>query len=161
MNAQSGNAAFPLLLLLLVPLYLVSLMWVLSRLSGWDRLARRFRETGVFYGESWRWQSAQFRGWCGYNNCLTIGTSPEGLHIEVMAVLIPFRLFHPPLTIPWNEIEVETGKVFFGLRDTARFRLGSEEQVAMRVYGKLVNQIREAAGPGWPLYQVEQMDTKG
>jgi len=161
MNAEPGSTAFSLLLLLLIPLYLVALMWVLSRLSGWDWLARRFSETGVFYGESWRWQSARFRGWFSYNNCLKVGASSEGLHLEVMRILIPFRLFHPPLTIPWNEIEVETGKAWFGLFDTARFRMGVEEQITMRVYGKIVDRVRRAAGAGWPLYHLERMDTNG
>jgi hypothetical protein len=68
------------------------------------------------------------------------------------------RLFHPALLIPWREIEVETGKMFFGLRDTARFRIGTQERVTVRIYGKLVGRMRQAAGPGWPLYAVEQME---
>jgi hypothetical protein len=75
-----------------------------------------------------------------------------------MGILIPFRMFHPPLTIPWREIEVETGKAWFGLFDTARFRMGTEEQITMRVYGKIVDRVRTAAGAGWPLYRVEQME---
>ncbi len=75
-------------------------------------LARRFRANEPFYGETWGWQSARFRGWCSYNNCLTVGANQEGLYL---AVMLPFRLFLPPLLIPWQEIEVETGKMFFGL----------------------------------------------
>ncbi len=28
----------------------------------------------------------------------------------------------------------------------------------MRIYGRLVNRVREAAGTGWPLYGIERMD---
>jgi hypothetical protein len=120
-------------------------------------MARRFRASEAFCGEMWSWQSARFRGWCGYNNCLTVGASQEGLYL---AVELPFRLFHPALLIPWREIEVETGKMFFGFYDMAKFRIGTEERVTVNIYGKLVDRVRQAAGPGWPLYQIEQMETQ-
>ncbi len=72
----------------------------------------------------------------------------------------PFRLLflHPALLIPWREIEVETGKMFFGFYDTAQFRIGTEERITVKIYGKLVKRVRQAAGPGWPLYHTEQME---
>lgn len=127
---------------------------LISRISGWSLLARRFRATEPFCGDTWGWQSARFRGWFGYNHCLTIGASQEGLYLSVM---LPFRLLHPALLIPWREIEVETGKMF-GWYDTAQFRIGTEERITVKIYGKLVQQVRQAAGPGWPLYHAEQME---
>jgi hypothetical protein len=125
----------------------------ISRLSGWALLAHRFRAAEPFYGESWDWQSGRFRGWCGYNRCLQIGASPAGLFL---AVALPFRLFHPSLMIPWCEIEVETGRTLFGRFETAQLRIGTEELVTVRIYGKLVNRLRGAAGASWPLRQIEQ-----
>ena len=145
--------------LYLVPTLVVAapcaVFYLISRLSGWVLLAGRFRTSEAFYGETWKWQSGRFRGWCGYNNCLTVGASPEALYLSVM---LPFRLFHPPLLIPWREIEVETGKALFGFYDTARMRMGCEERVTFRIYGELVKRVRQAAGPGWPLYYLEQME---
>ena len=132
-------------------------MLLIRWLSGWSLLARRFRSTEPWYGELWSWQSARFRSWCGYNNCLRVGASPESLYL---AVVMPFGLFHPALLIPWHEIEVETGKACFGLYDTAQFRIGTDERVTVRIYGKLVDRIRQAAGPGWPLYQIEQIESQ-
>ncbi len=115
------NAKNPWLPLLVIPVAVVVGGFLVSRLSGWGLLARRFRASEPFEGESWSWQSARFRGWCGYNNCLRVGASPEGLFL---AVAWPFRLFHAPLMIPWREIEVEQGKALFGLYDTAQLRIG-------------------------------------
>ena len=129
-------------------------MLFISWISGWSLLARRFRATEPWRGESWRWQSARLRGWCGYNNCLRVGANPQLLSLSV---IMPFGFFHSPLQIPWNEIEVEMGKACFGLYDTAQFRIGTQERVTVRIYGKLVNRVREAAGPGWPLYRQEQI----
>jgi hypothetical protein len=141
-------------LLIFLVLYPVGLFYIIPRLSGWNLLARRFRASEPWIGESWGWQSARFRGWCSYNHCLRVGASPESLSLSMMFLL---RFFHPPLQIPWREIEVETGKAFFGFYDTAQFRIGTQERVTIRIYGKLVNQVREAAGPGWPLYQQDQI----
>lgn len=157
MNLQTWMNAYPLSLLLLIPLYVALLMWIIGRLSGWNLLARRFRANEPFYGETWGWQSARFRGWCSYNNCLSVGASQEGLYL---AVMLPFRIFQPSLLIPWQEIEVETGKMFFGLWDTVQFRIGTEERVTVKIYGKLAGRVRQAAGPGWPLYRIEQMEAQ-
>ncbi|PSH03030.1 MAG: hypothetical protein CXZ00_14405 [Acidobacteria bacterium] len=139
-----------------IPIYIFalfcSILFLVSRLSGWAALARRFSSTEPFCGETWRWQSARFRFSSNFNNCLTVGANEQALYFSV---IIPFRLFHPPLTIPWQEIEVETGKVFFGFYDTARLRIGTEERITVRIYGKLVNRVRQAAGPAWPLYNIE------
>lgn len=130
---------------------------LIAWLSGWSLLARRFRATEPWNGESWRWQSARFRGWCGYNNCLRVGADPQSLSL---AVIMPFGLFHPALLIPWREIEVETGKAFFGMYDSAQFRIGTDERVTVRIYGKLVDRLRQVAGPGWPLYQIEKIESQ-
>ena len=145
--------------LLLPVVFIVLIAFVLNHLSGWARLARRFRSYEPFYGETWSFQSARFRGWCSYNNCLTVGAGPESLYLSVTPLFRIFSPFTPPLLIPWSEIEVQTGKAFFGWYDTAQFRIGSEERVSVRIFGKLVDRIRQAAGPSWPLYPQEQMNS--
>ncbi len=146
--------------ILLLALFFVAFAFVLSRLSGWSRLARRFRANEPFYGESWSWQSASLRWGFHYNNCLTIGANPEAFYLAVTPLLRIFSPFTPPLLIPWSELEVQTGKAFFGWYDTAVFRAGREERVSIRVGGKLVNRLRQAAGPGWPLHSQEQMNVQ-
>ncbi len=133
----------------------VLVMRIISVAGGWTLLARRFSTTDMFYGQTWGWQSAQFRGWCNYNHCLTVGANEQYLYL---AVQMPLRFCHPSLMIPWHEIEVETGKCFFGLYDVARLRVGLQERVTIRVFGATVNRLRQAAGPGWPLYAIEQME---
>jgi hypothetical protein len=122
--------------------------------SGWGLLARRFQATGPWNGESWGWQSARFRGWWNYKSSLRVGADPESLLLSANPFFLPF---HPELQIPWREIEVETGKMFFGMVESANLRIGTEERVKVRFIGKLVSRLRQAAGPGWPLYQTEQI----
>jgi len=158
MNFQHQLAAHLLVFFTLYPVGLFcAISYLTSWLCGWRLLARHFRANEPFYGESWSWQSARFRRWCSYNNCLTVGANQEHFYLSI---LLPFRLFHPALLIPWQEIEVETGKMFFGYYDTATFRIGAQERVTLRIYGKLVNRMRQAAGPAWPLYRTEQVESQ-
>lgn len=78
--------------------------WIASRASGWHRVARRFGGVGPFAsaGEEVRFASAQI-GWSNYSAALNLRASASGLFLATVAV---FRPFHPPLFVPWNEIEV-------------------------------------------------------
>jgi len=156
MNPQDSAAHAnlePFLLLLFAVTVFVIIHFAMSRLSGWNKLAQRFRATEPCTGESWGWQSAVFRGWIQYKHHLTFGADMHGLSISIIRI---FGFFHPPLRIPWSEVQVETKKKFFGLFETADFVLGNQERVRVRIYGKLVGRLREAAGPAWPLFQSEQ-----
>lgn len=77
----------------------------LSHLSGWTALSRRFREGGASNSYQWPSQSIRLRI-AHYNNAVHFGVDGAGLH---MAVFLLFRIGHPPLFIPWSEIQVVCG----------------------------------------------------
>lgn len=91
---------------LLFPPFFVLLMLtifaVLARAGGWTALARQYRCDGVPEGEKFSFQFAEF-GWVGYNGCVTIRISTEGLYLAIWPV---FRFSHPPLLIPWSDLHV-------------------------------------------------------
>ena len=60
---------------------------LVSRMTGWHRLAERFSLEGDFPAERWRFKSATARYGSNYNNCLTIAANPMGFY---MATLLPF-----------------------------------------------------------------------
>jgi hypothetical protein len=75
-------------------------VFLLSRLSGWSEIAKRFpgtkNPTGTRHG-----MVTGMVGWISYRNVLIVHNAPEGLHV------VPFKLFtigHPPIFIPWSEI---------------------------------------------------------
>lgn len=80
-----------------------------------------------------------------YNNCLTIGASPAGLY---MAMPWLFRIGHPPIFIPWNDVTVSRAKVLFW--NIVRFQLGRENPITFGFREDLAEQIRHAAGSSWP-----------
>jgi hypothetical protein len=81
----------------------IGVMYVFAKVGGWNELSRKYRCNGSFKGNWKGWQSGRF-GVVDYCNCLWLGIVPEGLHLK-MGPLFFFRLFHPPLFIPWVAIE--------------------------------------------------------
>lgn len=123
--------------------------WSVGRLSGWHKLAQRFALQGDLPREGWRFSSARMRWGMNYNNCLTIGSSPAGLYL---AMPWAFRIGHPALFIPWNEISHQPTSILW--MDMVRFDLGREDSVPFTVRRRLADQIQQAAGVSWPSEQI-------
>ena len=85
-------------------------LWLLmsglvSWLSGWYGLSRRFHNADAVDGERFSFRSAAI-GWrwfpISYGNCLFATIGSKGL---ALSILFPFRFLHPPLLIPWSAID--------------------------------------------------------
>ena len=83
-------------------------MWVgvsfhMSSASGWKRLSSYFsgRRMGFVDPSEFTLGSGKF-GKILHNGMLKVGFSKSGV---VFKVLFPFRLWHPPLYIPWESIK--------------------------------------------------------
>ena len=149
MSAQDWIDSHPQYLPIIFPIFFVC-MWVtvsyvLGFIGGWHELAQRFRLQSSFRGLSWTMQSARMRLLGGYSNCITVGCNDDGLYL---AMLFFFRVGHPPLLIPWNEVSVSREKGI--LFRYVNFRLGRIEQVPLRVRESLGDNLRIAAGTKWP-----------
>lgn len=78
---------------------------LISLTGGWHRLSRKFRSASDIHGETFRFASMSLGTGlfpARYRNVLfvTVGRSGMGL-----SVVFFFRLLHPPLIIPWSEVE--------------------------------------------------------
>jgi hypothetical protein len=124
----------------------VVVSFVISWWSGWALLAREFRAPEPFRGKRRRWVSGRMRWLAGYHNCLVVGANPEGLYLSL--VFLPF--FHPPLFIPWTEIQVSDRRLMFG---GIRFELGNDLHLPISLYrllGNIGDDLQQDAGAGWP-----------
>ncbi len=74
-------------------------LWLLSVIGDWRKLARHYATSSPAEGEIHRMQSAAV-GDVNYASCLTIVLSPYGLRLAVWPM---FRIGHPPLLVPWSE----------------------------------------------------------
>jgi hypothetical protein len=86
----------------------------LSLLGGWHELAERFKTGEAVEGERFRFRSGAI-GWrafpVSYGGCLFASVGPKAFRLSI---LFPFRFLHPPLVIPWAEVErCEPTKLWF------------------------------------------------
>ena|ERR1700730_15481335 len=139
---------FPTVFVLLFIALWAAVCFVISRLSGWTTLSHRFRDVGAFYSYQWPFQSVRMRTiWGSYSNCVNFGADGTGLY---MAVFPLFRPGHPPLFLPWSEIQVISGNQGFVLK-TRKLLLGREELIPLRVRLSLAEKFQRAAGLAWPI----------
>lgn len=93
----------PVLIAVLFPIYFIGMwcfvLWVISRIGGWARLASLYpagaRPEGLHLG----WRSMQIRPFANYSSCLNVTLAHEGIYMIPVAI---FRLGHRPLLIPWT-----------------------------------------------------------
>ena len=72
-----------------------------ARYGGWSALARQYLGPDTIAGDVCTYANARFRWFYGYNRCLTITISQQGVHMRPM---FAYRLHHPPLLIPWEAV---------------------------------------------------------
>jgi len=96
------------------PVFFIA-MWVLAVFiiskMGWSKLAGAYRtDADTFTGTDLGSISAKINS-INYNNCLVLKYNDQGIFLKTIFL---FRLFHPPILIPWNDIrEVEDKKILF------------------------------------------------
>ncbi|WP_420130276.1 hypothetical protein [Longimicrobium sp.] len=109
-----------------LPVFVVgfAVMWLgivglLAEIGGWGELAQLYREPeGTVRAPVRRFGMASLdlrRGRnplpANYRNCMILEVAQAGLHLRPWR---PFRFRHPPLLIPWPQMErLQTGRMLF------------------------------------------------
>jgi hypothetical protein len=130
-------------LLFLVIWIMVSIL--ISRLSGWGRLAVHYRREGTFHGRIWRFQSISMRKGMGYNNAVNVGASPNGLYLSPVLI---FKPGHMPLFVRWGEVAVRHKRILGFRRVELRFQ--RVRDVPIVISPRLAERLSSAAGSEWP-----------
>jgi len=114
--------------------------YVISLFSGWYQLARQFRtdsrpprdvrSAGPFFG------TVYMMRWTRYSGVVRIANAHDGIYLSVMLL---YRIGHPPLFIPWEEIEVTRTERWW--RRFVVLTLGKEQQVPMRISEKMAETL--------------------
>jgi len=91
------------------------ILLILSSLGGWRELALWYKSAGL-PPEAERKSGislAMGRGWLkvSYRSGVQLGVTPEGIGLKPILVL---GLFHPPLFLPFREMEIRFEKKFIG-----------------------------------------------
>jgi len=89
--------------------------------GGWSLLAKAYPSSQPFDGQLWSFQSGQLgvrdeldpslEALEHYRSCLNISANREGIHLSIFLL---FRLWHPPLFMPWDDVGISPAEgVFF------------------------------------------------
>src|SRR4029078_7121273 len=94
MNTQSQSSWFPFLFVFFFPVMWCFVGWMLSRLSGWQRLARLYPAHVSPIGR--RFSTYGRMGQVQYKGCLYVRLTPEGMFLSTM---LPFHFVHKTILI--------------------------------------------------------------
>jgi len=133
---QAGTLDNPLTsnlgIALLCIIFICAISFLISLQSGWHSLGRRFKRQADPYGDTKTagpfFYTVYMRWWSKYSSVIRLTAAGDALYISI---LLPLRIGHPPLRIPWDEIRFARTKFFF--RTYLMLTLGNEEKIPMRI----------------------------
>jgi hypothetical protein len=106
--------------------------FLVSFISGWLALSRRFKRQSEPYGETKTsgplFYTVYMRFWGHYSSVIRLTAASDALYVSILFL---FRIGHPPLRIPWDEIRFNRTNFFF--RTYIVLTLGNEEKIPMRI----------------------------
>lgn len=109
-------------------------------MTGWFALARHFKKQSEPYGESKTagplFYTVYMRFWGHYGSVIRLTAAADALYASV---LFPFRIGHPPLRIPWDEIQFGKAKRFF--LTYVVLTLGNQERIPMRISQRMARNL--------------------
>ncbi len=141
---QTASNTLPPHFLLIFPFFIFG-VWVLvslltSSLSGWGLLASHFSSDRQPSGNTTTagpfFYVVYLRFWTHYGSMVRVTAANDALYLSVLFL---FRIGHPPLRIPWNEIRFSTTTYFF--RRYMVLTLGTDEQVPMRISQRMARNL--------------------
>lgn len=111
-----------------------------SFMSGWFTLSRRFRQQSEPYGETRSvgpfFYTVYMRLWGHYSSIIRMISDVDALYLSAF---ILFRIGHPPLRVPWKEIQVSRAKFLW--RRYIVLTLGNQERIPMRISERMANKL--------------------
>jgi hypothetical protein len=133
---QAGTFDNPLVSNLGIALFCIVFLcgvgFLISLQSGWFSLGRRFKKQSDPYGDTKTagpfFYTVYMRWWSKYSSAIRLTAAGDALYISI---LFPLRIGHPPLRIPWDEIQFARTKFF--LRTYLMLTLGNEEKIPMSI----------------------------
>jgi hypothetical protein len=113
---------------------------LVSTVSGWHALSKRFKQQSAPYGEIKTagpfFYTVYMRFWGHYSSVIRLSAASDGLYASVLFL---FRIGHPPLRIPWEEIKFGKAQWFF--RTYIVLTLGNEEMIPMRISQRMARNL--------------------
>lgn len=120
-----------LIFLLVFPAFWYFVIWNISKMSGWQKLAEAFPARTPPSGQ--KFATSGTVGRAKYNGCLYVFVSHDGLFLSVMFLFSPG---HKPLFVPWSAIHnKQVEKLLW--REMVKFDIGDPCIATMRLPKKV------------------------
>jgi hypothetical protein len=114
--------------------------FLISFMGGWFTLSMHFKKDCEPYGETKSagpfFYTVYFRLMTHYSSVVRITAAEDALYLSV---LILFRVGHPPLRIPWDQVQFSRKKLFW--RKYVVLTLGNEERIPMRISERMARKL--------------------
>lgn len=138
----------PPIVLAALPLIFVAVwigsMLLISATGGWGELAQVYRAGGPLpNARVWRNRHGRLRAMAGYNGCLNIAANAMGMQLSIWKI---FAIGHPPLFIPWMDIETTVVKGLFFEYVRFSFRRASTTLTLRRALAEEISACRAVHG---------------
>ncbi|MFZ1941210.1 MAG: hypothetical protein WBA18_22845 [Terracidiphilus sp.] len=117
-----------------------AICYLISFLTGWRALVQRFTKSSEPLGETHTagpfFYTVYMRFWSHYSSVIRITSASDALYLSV---LFPFRIGHPPLRIPWDEIKLNRARRYFIAK--IELTLGNQEKIPMRISPRMARNL--------------------
>lgn len=114
--------------------------FLISVLSGWYKLSQHFRAQSEPYGQTKSagpfFYTVYMRFWGHYSGIIRMTAAEDALYLSILFL---FRIGHPPLCIPWKEIQF--GRTKFLWRKYVVLTLGEQERIPMRISERMARKL--------------------
>jgi hypothetical protein len=145
-----------------VAVLFVAFFYVISRVFGWHDLTKHYPGRNPYQGE---WIShpeveGQQGGLIVYFNhgvsedAIKLGADREGLYIEAS---LAYRLFHPPLFVPWSDVTSSAVKEVPWLKkaNLVRFTFAMRPDLPLEVDSYVAREVEKRAEGRWTMPELE------
>lgn len=135
-------AIFIAIFVVAFPVLWVSGLYITADYGPWRTLAKLYPHDETATGTSY-WFASLSMGLFSYKNCLTATANSEQLTLRV---ILPFRPFHPPVTIPRSAVShVIQGR--YGFLSSVRFQVADYD---LRLLGGIATSTFWHSGSSLP-----------
>jgi hypothetical protein len=139
-NPNDLSPYLPILFLAIGVAFICFICFLISFISGWYTLSERFRKQSEPYGETKSagpfFYTVYMRFWGHYSGVIRMTAAEDALYLSVLFL---FRIGHPPLCIPWKEIQFGRTKFFW--RQYVVLTLGEQERIPMRISERMARKL--------------------
>ena len=110
----------PVLFAIVFPAFWCFVVWILSHVSGWKRLAMRYRTSEKPPGGTYHGLFGMV-GLVSYRGTLNLTTTAVGFFLSPNVL---FKFAHPTLFVPWSECQLIRKTSFLGTK-SAKIQIGN------------------------------------